>query len=160
MIRLERQIHNLSSACNWLAAGAILVMMFLTCADVALRFFRHPIPGTYEIVGLMGTIGVSFALAYTTMQKGHIAVEFLTRRMPEKTQNIIAAVLELVSALLFGIIAWQSTVYAMDLKRTGEVSLTVQMPVYPFAFGIAVGCFLTCLVLATDSYRSLTRAHQ
>lgn len=160
MIRLEKPINTLSGVSNWVAAGAILVMMFLTCADVVLRFFRHPIPGTYEIVGLMGTIGVSFALAYTTIQKGHIAVEFLTTRLREKQQLIIAAIVELLGTLLFGIITWQSAVYALDLRRTGEVTLTIALPIYPFVFGIAIGCCLTCLVLATDCYRSFTRITQ
>jgi len=155
MMLLKKQVDTLSTAFNWLAAGAILAMMLLTCADVVLRFFRHPIPGTYEIVGLMGTVGVSFALAYTTVQKGHIAVEFLTRRMPEKVQFIIAAAGELLSVVLFGIITWQSTAYALDLKRTGEVSLSIEMPVYPFVFSIAIGCCLACLALATDLYRSV-----
>ncbi|MBW2561749.1 MAG: TRAP transporter small permease [Deltaproteobacteria bacterium] len=152
---MRKQVDILSSGLNWLAGGAILTMMLLTCADVVLRFFRHPIPGTYEIVGLMGTVAASFALAYTTVKKGHIAVEFLTRRMPEKVQSIIAAASELVSTLLFGMITWQSTVYALDLRRTGEVSLTVEMPVYPFVFSIAIGSCLVCLVLATDLYKSV-----
>ena len=160
MIRLGKQVDILSGAFNWLAGGAILAMMLLTCADVVLRFFRHPIPGTYEIVGLMGTVGASFALAYTTAQKGHIAVEFLTRRMPEKVQLTVAGAGELVSALLFGIITWQSTLYALDLKRTGEVSLTVEIPIYPFVFSIAIGCLLVCLVLIADLYKSLKRVAQ
>lgn len=160
MIRLGKRIDNLSGAFNWLAAGAILSMMLLTCADVVLRFFRHPIPGTYELVGLMGTVGASFALAYTTAKKGHIAVEFLTGRMPEKVQSVVAAGGELISTLLFGIITWQSTVYALDLRRTGEVSLTIEMPVYPFVLSIAIGCCLACLVLARDLYRSVKRIAQ
>jgi len=157
MLRLEKQLDNLSSVFNWLAAGAIMGMMLLTCADVVLRLFRHPIPGTYEVVGLMGTVGVSFALAYTTAKKGHIMVEFLTNRMSKKVQFIVAAAGEFFSALLFGIIAWQSALYALDLKRTGEVSLTIEMPVYPFVFSITIGCFLVCLILTADFYKSLKR---
>ncbi len=157
MLRLEKQLDNLSSAFNWLAAGAILVMMLLTCADVVLRLFRHPIPGAYELVGLMGTVGVSFALAYTTAKKGHIMVEFLTNRMPKKVQSIVAAASEFFSAILFGIIAWQSALYTLDLKRTGEVSLTIEIPIYPFAFSITIGCLLVSLILATDCYKSLKR---
>ncbi|TFG93301.1 MAG: TRAP transporter small permease [Syntrophobacterales bacterium] len=158
MLRLEKQIDNLSSAFTWLAAVAVLIMMLITCADVVLRFFRHPIPGTYEIVGLMGAVGVSFALAHTTVKKGHIMVEFLTRRMPEKVQFFVAAGGEMISAVLFGILALQSTIYALDLKRTGEVSLTIEVPIYPFVFSIAIGCLLVCLVLLTDLYKSLKRA--
>ncbi len=160
MINLEQQVKNISTWFNWLGAGAILIMMLLTCADVVLRFFRHPIPGTYEIVGLMGTVGASLAVACTTAQKGHIAVEFLTRRMPARVQQFVFATGEILSLLLFGILAWQSTLYALDLKRTREVSLTVEIPVYPFVFSIAIGCFLTCLVLAVDIYGSTKRILQ
>jgi len=160
MLRLEKQVDNISSVFNWLAALAVLVMMLLTCADVILRFFRHPIPGTYEIVGLMGTVAVSFALAHTTATKGHIMVEFLTRRMPQRVQLVITAAGELLSAVLFGILARQSIIYALDLKRTGEVSLTVEIPIYPFVFSIAVGCLLVCVVLLADLYRSLKRIAQ
>ena len=156
-MRLEKRINNLSDAFNWLAAIAVLVMMILTCADVLLRFFRHPIPGTYEIVGLMGTVAVSFALAHTTAHKGHIMVEFLTRRMPEKAQHVITAAGELLSAALFAILARQSILYALDLKRTGEVSLTIAIPIYPFVFGIAIGCLLVCFVLLADLHQSFKR---
>ncbi len=157
MIRLEKQIDNLTRRFNWLAAGAILVMMLLTCLDVVLRLFRHPIPGTYELVGLMGTVGVSFALAYTTLKGGHVTVEFLTNRMPRKVQHIVVAAGEFFSAVLFGIIAWQSTLYALDLKQVGEVSLTIEIPVYPFVFSIAFGSLLVFLVLAVNFYKSLKR---
>jgi TRAP-type C4-dicarboxylate transport system permease small subunit len=160
MIRPGKGINTLSDAFNWLAALAVLVMMILTCADVVLRFFRHPIPGTYEIVGLLGTVAVSFALAHTTAHKGHIMVEFLTRRMPEKAQHIIAAAGELLGAALFAILARQSILYALDLKRTGEVSLTIAIPIYPFAFGIAIGCLLVCFVLLADLHQSFKRIAQ
>ena len=160
MMRLEKQTDNLSAAFNWVAGVSILVMMILTCADVVLRFFRHPIPGTYEIVGLVGTVGVSFALAYTTVQQGHIAVEFLVRKMSEKVQETIAAGVDLASTLLFGIITWQSVIYALDLRRTGEVSLTVEIPVYPFVFGIALGCCLATVVLAIRCCREIKRSVQ
>ena len=160
MIHLGKRVNTLSDALNWLAAIAVLVMMILTCADVVLRFFRHPIPGTYEIVGLMGTVAVSFALAHTTAHKGHIMVEFLTRRMPEKAQHTITAAGELLSAALFAILARQSIVYALDLKRTGEVSLTVAIPIYPFVFGIAIGCLLVCLILLVDLRQSFKRITQ
>jgi hypothetical protein len=45
-------------------------------------------------------------------------------------------------------LARQCLVYAADLKGFGEVSMTLQMPIYPFVYGIAAGCGLLTLVLA------------
>jgi TRAP-type C4-dicarboxylate transport system permease small subunit len=140
------------------AAVALIGMMLLTCADVVMRrSINHPIPGTYEIVSLLGTVVISFALAYTTLQKGHIVVEFLMHRLSKRIQRVIDAVNHLLGIMLFVIVAWQSVLYAMDLKKSGEVSMTIQMPIHPFVFGIAVGCGLVSIVLALDSYKSLKR---
>lgn len=155
MVRLERTVVSWAEKVNWVSCAAIVLMMALTTLDVVLRFFRHPIPGTYEIVGLLGAIAVSFSLAYTSIERGHIAVEVLVRHFSRKSQTLITAVNALIATVLFGIIAWQCARYAIELMQKGEVSLTVQIPVYPFAFGVAVGCALLCPVLLVEFLRSL-----
>ena len=155
MVRFEKLINSLTYKFNWIAVFAVVAMMILTSADVILRLFRHPIPGTYEIVGLLGAVVIAFSLAYTSAEKGHIAVEFLVQKFPRNVQSFIMFVNDLIGAALFGLIAWQSILYASDLKQSGEVSMTIQMPVYPFVYGIAFGCGLLCLVLLTESFKSL-----
>jgi TRAP-type mannitol/chloroaromatic compound transport system permease small subunit len=59
--------------------------------------------------------------------------------------------------LLFGVIAYQAILYALDFRKSGEVSATLQMPAYPFIFGIAIGCALLCLLLIADFIKSLQR---
>ncbi|MCD6153774.1 MAG: TRAP transporter small permease [Syntrophobacterales bacterium] len=155
MVHFEKLINILAYRFNWIAVFAVVVMMILTSADVVLRLFRHPIPGAYEIVGLLGAVVIAFSLAYTSAERGHIAVEFLVRKFPRKAQSFIAIANNLIGAALFGLIAWQSILYASDLKQSGEVSMTIQMPVYPFVYGIAFGCGLLCLLLLTESFKSL-----
>ncbi len=163
MFRSEKTVTALAARVNWIAAGAIVCMMLLTVADVVLRMFRHPIPGTYEIVGLLGTVAISFSLAYTSVEKGHIAVEFLVQRLSQKTQALISTCNALVAMLLFIVVTVQCVSYGLSLMQKGEVSLTVQIPIYPFAFGVAAGCGLLCPVLLAEalkafrSYRSYAR---
>jgi len=157
MFRIERITYLLTDGFNWIAAGAVVAMMCLTCTDVILRIFRLPIPGTYEIVGLLGSVVIAFSIGYTAVEKGHIAVEFLVQKLPVRVQTVIDTFNALISTCLFGLISWQSIVYASDLQQSGEVSLTIQMPIYPFVYGIALGCGLLCLVLLLDFVKSLKR---
>lgn len=157
MVRLERAVTVTSSWLNYAACLAVVVMMLLSCADVAMRLFGAPIPGTYEMVGFLGAVVVSFSLAHTSLQRGHVAVELIFEKLPLRAQIIVDAVGNLVSTILFGLIAWQSLLYGLDLQRSGEVSLTLQMPLHPFVYGIAVGCGLLALVLSVDFTRSLRR---
>jgi len=82
MARIQKEIARISTGFNTLAGAAVIIMMLLTCADILLRLLRHPIPGTYEMVGFLGTVIISFSLAYTSIEKGHIAVEILVEKLP------------------------------------------------------------------------------
>jgi TRAP-type C4-dicarboxylate transport system permease small subunit len=157
MLRLIRSVHAIGHGFKVVAAAAVVLMMLLTCADVIMRLFGSPITGTYEIVGFLGTIVVAFALAYTSMERGHVAVEVVFDLFPEKMKIFIATLDDLIGAGLFGLIFWQCLAYGNDLRHSGEVSMTLGMPTYPFAYGIALGCAMLSLVLLTESARSMRR---
>lgn len=155
MTSFEKKISVATRLLNHLAMISVTVMMLLTSADVIMRCFRHPIPGTYEIVGLLGALFVSFSLAHTSMERGHIAVDFVFQRLNTRTQRILEVLNTLISATMFGGIAWYSTLYAEDLRKVGEVSMTLQLPLYPFVYGIALGCAmlsLTLIIRGVESY--------
>ncbi|MDO9558627.1 MAG: TRAP transporter small permease [Syntrophales bacterium] len=158
MVRLERAVTATSGWFNYVACFAIVAMMLLSCADVALRLIGAPIPGAYEMVGFISAVIVSFSLAHTSLQRGHVAVEIIFEKLSPRTQFIVDAAGNLISAILFGLVAWQSLAYGVDLRRSGEVSLTLQMPLHPFVYGIAAGCGLLALVLLVVFARSLRRS--
>ena len=157
MLRLERTVAAASNWFNYVACAAVVVMMLLSCADVFLRLVSSPIPGTYEMVGLLGAVIIAFAMAYTSLQRGHVAVEMIYEKLPPRTQIVIDSAGSLIGAALFGMIAWQSAVYGIDLRQSGEVSLTLQMPLYPIVYGIALGCGLLALVLLMDLIKSFKK---
>ncbi|MFZ7112742.1 MAG: TRAP transporter small permease [Desulfatiglandales bacterium] len=146
-----------ASKAYWVAGCAIVAMMLLTCADVILRFFRMPIPGTYELVCFMGAVAVAFALAHTSNEKGHVAVSLVMRYLPEKIQGAVEVITNTFVLIFFGLIAWRSVLYADSLRTAGEVSLTLKLPFYPFIYGIAFSAAVVCLVKITDIYKSFLK---
>lgn len=157
MLNLVKYIVRAGKGFNILACVAVLAMMLLSTADVVLRLFGKPIPGAYELVGFLGTLVVSFALAFTSMEKGHIAVEILVEKLSLRAQLAIESFCNMIGTLLFGMIAYQAFLYALDLRKSGEVSPTLQIPSYPFILGIAAGCALLGLQLIVDFIKSLRR---
>jgi TRAP-type C4-dicarboxylate transport system permease small subunit len=157
MLSPTKYLARAGKAFNILACAAVVAMMLLSTADVVLRIFGRPIPGTYELVGFLGALVVSFALAFTSMEKGHIAVEILVEKLPLRTRLAIDAFCNLAGAFLFCVIGFQAFIYALDIKSSGEVSPTLHIPAYPFIFGISLGCALLCLLLTADFIKSLRR---
>ncbi len=144
MSKLIRQTVNLM---NYLAALSIIAMMLLTCSDVVLRLFKHPILGTYELVGLFGALTIALSIPATTLSKGHVAVEFLVEKLPSAAQKTCTIIANLLSLSLFALITWQSFIYANILRTTGEVTLSLQMPFYPIVYAISAASLLVCIVL-------------
>ena len=131
--------------------------MFLTCTDIVMRLFRRPIPGTYEIVGFLGAMVAGFALAQTTIERGHVAVQVVVTRFSPRWQKIIYLITHLLSILLFALLAWECMRYGNDFRVSGEVSLTIRIPFYPVVFGIAFSAAVVCLVLIVDILQVMTR---
>lgn len=166
---LENISKRLAVILYWVAGIAILIMIFLTCADVLLRLavtvYRNyewailspfrPIPGTYELVSFLGSVGVSLAMAHTTVEKGHVAVSLIVDLFPQRVQAIIETITSLFAFILFGLLTWRSILFAHELRVSGEVSLTLELPFYPFVYGIAFGAAVVCLLLITDISKSI-----
>jgi TRAP-type C4-dicarboxylate transport system permease small subunit len=147
MQSIINKVRELSKLLNVLAGIAITFMMFLTVIDVILRSFRKPIVGTYELVAFSGAVVIGFAVPLTTLLKGHVLVDFFVLWFPKGVRNIVHIVTRLLGIGLFFLLGWNLIILGMDLYRTGEVSLTLQLPFYPVAYGIGICCFVQCLVL-------------
>lgn len=141
------KVEGLSKFLNIIAGITITFMMFLTVVDVIMRYFRRPIIGTYELVAFSGAIVIGFAVPLTTFLKGHMLVDFFILRFPKGLRNTINIITRFLGIGLFSLLGWNLIKLGMDLYRTGEVSLTLQLPFYPVAFGVGICCFVQCLVL-------------
>jgi len=153
--RFEECVTRLSRVLDQIAGWSLVAMMSLTVADVILRFFRRPILGTYEIVGLMGAVVIAFAMPHTTLQRGHVAVEIVVSSLSTSTRAIVSLVTRILSIILFALIAWECFRYGNDLKAAGEVSMTLRLPFYPILYGIAFAAAVVCLVIFSRILQSM-----
>jgi TRAP-type C4-dicarboxylate transport system permease small subunit len=144
------KIEGLSRFLNIIAGISLTFLMFLTVMDVILRTLKRPIVGTYELVAFSGAVVIGFALPLTSWLRAHIFVDFFILRFSQKVRNIFNISTRCLVIVLFLMIGWNLVKYGMDLQKSGEVSLTLQMPFYPVAYGIAVACFVQCLVMVCD----------
>ena len=135
---------------NVIAGISLTFMMSLTVVDVILRSLRKPIVGTYELVAFSGAMVIGFSLPFTSWMRGHIYVDFIISRFSKKIRDVFNIVTRCMVIWLFLMIGWNLIKYGMDLQKSGEVSLTLQMPFYPVAYGIGVCCFIQCLVIGCD----------
>jgi TRAP-type C4-dicarboxylate transport system permease small subunit len=156
MANFPTQVRRFVDSLNVVAGWCLLGMTALTFADVIMRLFRRPILGTYEIVEFLGAAVAAFAMAHTTLQRAHVAVEVVVMRLPPGLQKAIYAVTHLLSIFLFVLLSIECIRYGNDFRTSGEVSMTLRFPFYPILYGISVASMAVCLVLIVDVWFVLT----
>lgn len=147
----ERSVTGFSSWFNMVASAALVVMMVLTCADVLMRYLLNsPLTGTYDLVGLLGAVLVAFAMPYTMLQKGHVAVEILIQSLRKGKRLVVETFTHLLGIALFLVLVWQAVLLARDMKAAGEVTPTLLLPFYPIVYCMALCFFALCLAILVN----------
>lgn len=128
------------------AGLSLLAMALLTTLDVILRKFGHPLPGAYDMVKIAAGLTIACGLPYTTAIKGHVAVEYFQHRLGRRGRAIADTGIRVVILGLFGVFTWQLIRYGTSLWRSGEVSMTLQLPIFWVPYVMAFACVVVVLV--------------
>lgn len=137
--------------------AALLLLVLLATGNVTMRMFGIPFAGTYEIVAFLGALVTAGALAHTQRRRDHIMVDIITDRFPPLLKRMLDAISDALAAGLFGIAAWQVSVWGGKLRESGELSETLQLKFYPFVYATAAGFALLTLVLVLQMFRAVLR---
>ena len=86
------------------------------------------------------------ALPYTTAIKGHVAIEYFFHKLNRPGRALVDALMRLGGMALFGLLAWGCVDYGNSLRQKGEVSMTLQLPVFWVPYLLAVSCALVVLI--------------
>lgn len=148
--KVQRLNRSLSAVIEAVGVFSLLLIMVITCTDViGAKAFLRPVPGALDMVMLAQTVAVSFGVAATLIAGGHVSVEILQMHMPPLLRRVSQVVIEALSLSLFILILWQLALYGHELRLDGEVSPTAHVPLYPFAYGIAIATAPAVVELCT-----------
>ncbi|MEW5898378.1 MAG: TRAP transporter small permease subunit [Bacillota bacterium] len=147
---MEKFIHRLNTGLAWVAAGALMIMMLLSVANIILRLAHRPLGGTAEAVGWLAAITAAFALGYTQLHRGHVAIDLFVARLPARPRAGIAAAASFAAAAFFALAAWRVGVLAHRLGQLGKLSETMHVSYYPFTYAVAFGLACLALILLMD----------
>ncbi len=134
----------------------LFFLMLMTTIQVILRkFTHHAILGTVEMTELAMAFIVFCSLAECQVHEGHIKVDLILSRFSPRVQACFDVFTQGACFGVFSFMTWALFSQAEVLKRAGEVTMDLSIPVYPFVYVAAFGCVLLALVLLAKSLRAL-----
>jgi TRAP-type C4-dicarboxylate transport system permease small subunit len=135
-----------------LVAGtaALMLMALHVIADVVGRLaFNQPVYATTEIVSFYYMVAaVCLPLAYIELRDDHITVEVLYIKLPLWLRRIVFVIAALVTALFFGLFAYQSWLDSLRATAAREVVMgNALLEIWPSRYFLPISFGL--LVIAT-----------
>lgn len=130
-----------------ISGAGLFLMMAVTCCDVVLRVVGFPVKGSYDVVRICGVLSMACALPLTTAMKGHIAIEYFFQKLNHTGRLIVDSVMRVVSIIAFALAAVASVNYGQRLLANGEVTATIEIPVFWVPWVMAVAFAVTTFVV-------------
>jgi TRAP-type C4-dicarboxylate transport system permease small subunit len=151
--------NRLSSWGEWIGVMGIMVMVLITCADVVgAKLFLLPVPGAVEIVSLVQVAAIVFAIAATQRHGGHISVEMFVDTFHPRLRSVVKTLTSLLGLVLFVLLIYEGVGLGNSYLEAGEVTATIQVPIYPFAYAFSIALLPIAMMMLVDFIGALKEA--
>ncbi len=138
------------------AAFMVLLMMVVTCVDVAGRYlFNNPLTGSFEITELALAALIFLGLPLATDTDEHIRVDLLDAVMSDSVRNMLTLIMDWLSALVLGVLAWQLWHKTQSIVADGQVTNTLEIPLPPIGYLMTASCAFSALVLIVKGVEAI-----
>ncbi len=151
----DKFVRKLTLRTAYIGQAALAGVMFVIVANILLRRIWKPLPGTVEIVEILGAVLLALGVAYCAVTKGHIAVGVLVEKLSDRKEAVVESVTSFISLFFIGLLAWETMVYGSKMMEKGYTTAHLLIPLYPFIYLVGFGFIMLALVLLMDFVKSL-----
>jgi TRAP-type C4-dicarboxylate transport system permease small subunit len=153
-------LESLSRRALGIAGFTYLAITVLICFDiVARRLLGFSSEATIELSGYLMAIGMSWGLAGTLLERGHVRIDVLVQKLPLGLRVWLHQASLLALTISTGFFVWGAISLAVDSWQMGATDLSaMRMPLAVpqglWAAGIAL-LLLACVALGARSLQQL-----
>lgn len=153
-------LQRLSLVFAWLGGAAASAVALVTVVSVITRaVWAQPIPGDVEITQFGIALAISLCLPWCQFHHANIIVDFFTQKLPPRANDRLDAVGALLLALMCALLAWRTSMGALNSREYNETSMILSLPMWWAYASLAPGLALTALV-ALHQAQGLWRGQQ
>jgi len=120
--RFGRALYRL---CVWLAifgGGLACIMATLVTVSVTGRYLiSEPVPGDYDLVGIIAGCAVFAFLPYCQLRRGNVVVDFFTTNVPPRAKAALDAIGTFFYLIIAVVFTWRMYFGMLELADNNEV---------------------------------------
>ena len=160
MERLERYINSISKIVFFVSLAVLTSLMFLTAADIISRGLGQLIVGSYQIIEIMQVGFICLAWPFTTGKMGHVRVDVVLGKFPQRFRNKVEIFNHAVCAVIFAIISYQGVALVKMSWELNELISIIDIPLFPFQVVVPLGASISCMILIIQTVNLLRQPRE
>jgi TRAP-type C4-dicarboxylate transport system permease small subunit len=143
-----RALEALAKFCAILAGVLLTGITLMTCGSLIGRnTVGVSIVGAFELTGVAAGAAIAMFMPICQARRGNIIVDFFTARAGARTQAGMDRLGAFVIALIFGLLAWRSTLGGLNSHSAGSETQIMGFPEW-VVFAFMVPAFVLAGLIA------------
>lgn len=140
-------VHRLALVFAYLGGVVVAAVGIMSAVSIVGRtLLGRPILGDFELVEIGTAVAGSLFLPYCQATRGHVIVDFFTARASAAAVAWLDRAGALLMAATFFLIGWRTIVGCLDIARSGESSMLMQIPIWMGYAAIVPGVLVAGLI--------------
>ena len=136
---------------NYSAISACIVLFFLAvltfCDVFGRRFLNSPVMGTIEIVEVGMALVAFLAMPRAFFLNAHVSADFINQIDNHLLKKIIIVLKFIFMISIMSMMAYATTLSALEFTINGRVTLELELYFYPFFYVIAAAMWISVLAI-------------
>ena len=138
---------------------ALFFMVIFMVSDIFSRsILKIGLYGVKDLEQFLLVFITFIGLPWVTYTLHHVRVDLIMGKFPEWVQHVTESCTGVLGLMVWTLIAWRTTVWAVVLSATRQGAEVLEIPIWPFVFIAAFGVALTCIIIVAQIFRSTDAA--
>jgi len=131
--RIEKGISILTRSIALIGLALLLLLASATVLDVLLRWlFNKPIVQLSDTYSLFMALILASCFPLCIYNRGNVTIRFIGNALGPRVRNIFDAFGNLVTMIVFALMAWQFWLYTDQMALDGETTWVLSWPASPW----------------------------
>jgi TRAP-type C4-dicarboxylate transport system permease small subunit len=131
---------------NWFAIALMAASALITILQVVTRYgFNHPLTWPEELCTLLLVWMTFFGASLLLKKEQHIEIDFFTKLMPRRVQQVIGLVNVVLIFAFLAVTAWGA--YKLQFFQSRHTSVALGIPKNFFSLPVLISSVSMCLYL-------------
>jgi TRAP-type C4-dicarboxylate transport system permease small subunit len=146
--RIEKGIAILTRGIALIGLVLLLILASATVLDVLLRWlFNKPIVQLSDTYALFMALIIAACFPLCIYYRGNVTIRFMGNAMGPRVKNIFDAFGNLITMIVFALMAWQFWLYTDQITLDGETTWVLSWPAAPWWRAVTI-LIIICVPVA------------